>query len=43
VHVARKVTPHDEGTDRARSATEAFLYRRLQTLAPGRLHHKSFA
>jgi superfamily II DNA or RNA helicase/very-short-patch-repair endonuclease len=33
VHVAR---PHDsdtEGADRARSATEAFLYRRLETLA----------
>ncbi len=33
VHVARKVTPTDEGVSRARSATEAFLYLRLQTLA----------
>lgn len=32
VHVARPVTPDAEGIDRARSATEAFLYRRLQTL-----------
>ena len=33
VHVARAVTPTDEGILRARSATEAFLYRRLETLA----------
>jgi very-short-patch-repair endonuclease len=32
VHVARKVTPNSEGIERARSATEAFLYRRLETL-----------
>lgn len=32
VHAARRVTPDAEGTDRARSATEAFLYRRLETL-----------
>lgn len=32
VHVTRTVTPDAEGTDRARSATEAFLYRRLETL-----------
>jgi superfamily II DNA or RNA helicase/very-short-patch-repair endonuclease len=33
VHVVRAVLPDTEGADRARSATEAFLYRRLQTLA----------
>jgi len=33
VHAARTVTPADEGASRARSATEAFLYLRLQTLA----------
>ena len=32
VHVARDVTPTDEGVARARSATEAFLFRRLETL-----------
>src|SRR5271166_2866289 len=32
VHVAREVVPTDEGVSRARSATEAFLYRRLETL-----------
>jgi superfamily II DNA or RNA helicase/very-short-patch-repair endonuclease len=32
VHAARSVTPDAEGVNRARSATEAFLYRRLQTL-----------
>ncbi len=32
VHVARTVPPDAEGVARARSATEAFLYRRLQTL-----------
>jgi superfamily II DNA or RNA helicase/very-short-patch-repair endonuclease len=31
-HVARPIAPHDDGVDRARSATEAFLYRRLATL-----------
>jgi len=32
VHATRTVTPDAEGTDRARSASEAFLYRRLETL-----------
>jgi superfamily II DNA or RNA helicase len=32
VHVARSVSPDAEGVARARSATEAFLYRRLETL-----------
>jgi very-short-patch-repair endonuclease len=32
VHAAR-TAPDADGTDRARSATEAFLYRRLETLA----------
>jgi superfamily II DNA or RNA helicase/very-short-patch-repair endonuclease len=32
VHVARTVAPDAEGADRARSASEAFLYRRLQSL-----------
>jgi very-short-patch-repair endonuclease len=32
VHTARTVPPDAEGTARARSATEAFLYRRLETL-----------
>jgi very-short-patch-repair endonuclease len=32
VHVARTVPADAEGADRARSASEAFLYRRLQTL-----------
>ena len=31
-HVARTVPPDAQGVDRARSATEAFLYRRLETL-----------
>jgi len=31
-HAARSVTSEDEGLNRARSATEAFLYRRLETL-----------
>jgi superfamily II DNA or RNA helicase/very-short-patch-repair endonuclease len=31
-HVAREVTDETEGVDRARSASEAFLYRRLETL-----------
>jgi superfamily II DNA or RNA helicase/very-short-patch-repair endonuclease len=33
VGAARPLSPDAEGVDRARSATEAFLYRRLQTLA----------
>jgi len=33
VHVARTFSPDAEGAGRARSATEAFLYRRLETLA----------
>jgi superfamily II DNA or RNA helicase/very-short-patch-repair endonuclease len=33
VNVARPVVPTGEGVTRARSATEAFLYRRLETLA----------
>lgn len=33
VHAARSPSPDAEGVDRARSASEAFLYRRLQTLA----------
>ena len=32
VAVAREVAPTDEGVSRARSATEAFFYRRLETL-----------
>ena len=32
VHVSRSVLPDANGVDRARSATEAFLYRRLETL-----------
>src|SRR5262249_22668013 len=32
VHVTHAVAPTDEGANRARSATEAFLYRRLETL-----------
>ena len=32
VHAARRFSLTDEGVARARSATEAFLYRRLQTL-----------
>jgi very-short-patch-repair endonuclease len=33
VHAARSPSPDSEGADRARSASEAFLYRRLETLA----------
>jgi len=33
VHVARSPSSDSEGEDRARSASEAFLYRRLETLA----------
>ncbi len=32
VHAARKVSPDAEGASRARSASEAFLFRRLETL-----------
>jgi superfamily II DNA or RNA helicase/very-short-patch-repair endonuclease len=32
VHATRTVSPDSEGINRARSATEAFLYRRLKTL-----------
>jgi very-short-patch-repair endonuclease len=32
VHAAKTVLPDSEGIDRARSTTEAFLYRRLETL-----------
>jgi superfamily II DNA or RNA helicase len=32
LHVARTMPPDADGADRARSATEAFLYRRLETL-----------
>lgn len=32
VHATRVVSPDADGADRARSATEAFLYRRLETL-----------
>ncbi len=32
VHAARSMPPDAEGADRARSATEAFVYRRLETL-----------
>ena len=32
VHAARQVDPSSQGIDRARSATEAFFYRRLETL-----------
>jgi len=32
VHAARSFPPDSQGADRARSASEAFLYRRLQTL-----------
>jgi superfamily II DNA or RNA helicase/very-short-patch-repair endonuclease len=40
VHVSRPLTADAEGTNRARSASEAFLYRRLQTLpeTAGRFH-----
>jgi very-short-patch-repair endonuclease len=33
VHVARTIPVDAEGVDRARSATEAFLYRRLETMS----------
>lgn len=34
VYAARKFAPHAEGEKRARSSSEAFLYRRLETLPP---------
>ncbi|MBF0543062.1 MAG: DEAD/DEAH box helicase family protein [Candidatus Riflebacteria bacterium] len=34
LHVARRWNPDAEGINRARSATEAFLYRRLESLPP---------
>lgn len=36
VHAARTVHPDADGADRARSATEAFLFRRLETLTETR-------
>lgn len=36
VHVARAVAPDADGVDRARSATEAFLFKRLETLSATR-------
>ena len=36
VHAARPIAPDAEGASRARSATEAFLFRRLETLAETR-------
>jgi very-short-patch-repair endonuclease len=33
VHAARRLSADTEGVDRARSASEAFLYRRLETLS----------
>ncbi len=40
VHAARSIAPEAVGVGRARSATEAFLYRRLETLdeTQGRFH-----
>jgi hypothetical protein len=38
VHAARTVHPDADGADRARSATEAFLYRRLETLPETKGH-----
>jgi very-short-patch-repair endonuclease len=38
VHVARPVVPDADGAARARSATEAFLYRRLETLPETKGH-----
>jgi len=40
VHAAKPIPPDAQGADRARSASEAFLYRRLQTLPQtnGRFH-----
>ncbi|HXH37201.1 MAG TPA: DEAD/DEAH box helicase family protein, partial [Thermoanaerobaculia bacterium] len=40
VHAARVIAPEIKGANRARSATEAFLYRRLETLPEtrGRFH-----
>ncbi|MEI6670363.1 MAG: restriction endonuclease subunit R, partial [Acidobacteriota bacterium] len=36
VHVARSVPPDAEAADRARSATESFLFRRLETMSDTR-------
>jgi hypothetical protein len=36
LHTVRVITPDVEGTDRARSATKAFLFRRLETLGQTR-------
>src|SRR5688500_17713493 len=43
VHVARTVTSDTDGVERARSATEAFLFRRLETLpeTKGRFRHNA--
>jgi hypothetical protein len=38
VHVARVVPPDADGANRARSATEAFLFRRLETLTETKGH-----
>jgi very-short-patch-repair endonuclease len=40
VHAARRLSSEAEGVERARSASEAFLYRRLETLpeTTGRFH-----
>jgi superfamily II DNA or RNA helicase/very-short-patch-repair endonuclease len=40
VHVTRTVPPEAAGRDRARSATEAFLYRRLETLQETKGHFR---
>lgn len=40
VHVARPTQLDDDGVDRARSATEAFLYRRLETLPETKGHFR---
>lgn len=40
VHAARKMAPDAEGTARARSASEAFLYRRLETLPETKGHYR---
>jgi very-short-patch-repair endonuclease len=36
VHAARSIAPDAEGASRARSASEAFLYRRLETMSETR-------
>lgn len=40
VHATRTVPPEATGGDRARSATEAFLYRRLETLRETKGHFR---